>query len=39
MKSELFLFAWGVVRTEDGSICFWIFCYDDLHPNALPVAA
>jgi len=39
MKSELFLVAWGVVQTEDASICFWIFCYDDLHPSALPLAA
>jgi len=25
--------------TDDAEIRFWIFCYDDLHPNALPVAA
>jgi hypothetical protein len=39
MKSELYLFAWGVVRTDDAEIRFWIFCFDDVHPSALPVAA
>jgi hypothetical protein len=34
MKSELFLFAWGAVRTDDDVIHFWIFCFDDLYPSA-----